>query len=694
MNPYPGSHLPSPSPAMMPPIRVPGDVPIRQPYDLQNQTVPIPPVTSTLAQPPGVPKPAVTIPPPVANVVTPVTPITPTRPREKRAIPIVDPVTKHVYSEAELKGSTASGQQDQASKDSVTPRISPPKDTLISEKESSNIDLTVNTQNTTVETTSPVTATISSPEAPEKPSLINQDNVDSQNGSGTRSSSSNSGSCSTITTQELKSSEPDCMEDTKVVIEQGGEDVTKNGINESKIDTTCELRAKIETITISSDDKHQASEQAAEAVETPVKKKTLLDLPYAAGQYSPLNPNGSRKYSIEFLKAVAKEIGIEISESSKQNAVDHFAPHYIHQPGGNFGGFSTSQTMTRRSSQQAISKPRKVIVTQSLQNEVELKTAEKPWKPELENEKSKIVETGEMDTKRLLKVFRGHLNKLTPQKYDSLIEKINALDLDGPERLSSVIDLVFDKAVDEPGFCELYARMCKVIAAKDSGFCFHLVKKCQDEFETSDIYDGLRVVERQAGIESEVDAAKKKLMSEELYEDMRLRRKKYLGTIKLIGEMYKFGLLLPKIIGLCMNHLISGASNENIECLCSLIATVGAKMASEPSEDIDRMMKNTLDILHKLAHSNKTGFVLESRIKFKILDTIELSRRGWRPRMVEQNPKTLEELHKEDKESRSRQEYQNQQSRNAFKSDDRDRNRRGGPGHGVSPYERGPGKKW
>ena len=304
------------------------------------------------------------------------------------------------------------------------------------------------------------------------------------------------------------------------------------------VEKSDESATKFDGPNLSNDEPALKAEQTA--FEKPEKKNP--ELPYEAGQFSPLNPNGRRKYSREFLRAVEKMMEPELgpqppaSDYAQNTRLDIMAPSYMNQH-----AYSNNQPPMRRSSQQVSLRPRKVIATSSLQPDIELKTSENAWKPELEPEKM-AAEKGDMDTKRLLKIFRGLLNKLTPQKYDSIIEKVLALDLDSPERLSSVIDLVFDKAVDEPGFCELYAEMCTAIAKKHKDFLFYLVKRCQEEFETSDIYYGLNVDARNEEIEQETDQMKKKLMSEELYEDMRRRRKKYLGTIKLIGEMYKFKL--------------------------------------------------------------------------------------------------------------------------------------------------------
>lgn len=60
----------------------------------------------------------------------------------------------------------------------------------------------------------------------------------------------------------------------------------------------------------------------------------------------------------------------------------------------------------------------------------------------------------------LYKKFRGILNKLTPQKFDTLMEKVKSLEINNQCRLEGIIDLVFQKAIDEPNFSEAYANMC------------------------------------------------------------------------------------------------------------------------------------------------------------------------------------------------------------------------------------------
>lgn len=53
------------------------------------------------------------------------------------------------------------------------------------------------------------------------------------------------------------------------------------------------------------------------------------------------------------------------------------------------------------------------------------------------------------------------MNKMTPQNFDKLISQVRLMNINSAERLSAVIDLVFEKALDEPNFSTTYAFMCK-----------------------------------------------------------------------------------------------------------------------------------------------------------------------------------------------------------------------------------------
>ncbi len=85
---------------------------------------------------------------------------------------------------------------------------------------------------------------------------------------------------------------------------------------------------------------------------------------------------------------------------------------------------------------------------------------------------------------------RSILNKLTPQKFETLKEQFNGLTIDTEEKLTACMNLIFEKAIDEPGFSVAYARMCldlqkKEVANAEGKVNFRklLITRCQKEFE-------------------------------------------------------------------------------------------------------------------------------------------------------------------------------------------------------------------
>lgn len=66
------------------------------------------------------------------------------------------------------------------------------------------------------------------------------------------------------------------------------------------------------------------------------------------------------------------------------------------------------------------------------------------------------------------------MNKLTPQMFNQLMKQVTDLTVDTEERLKGVIDLVFEKAIDEPSFSVAYANMCR---------CLVTVRAAQGQWE-------------------------------------------------------------------------------------------------------------------------------------------------------------------------------------------------------------------
>lgn len=130
---------------------------------------------------------------------------------------------------------------------------------------------------------------------------------------------------------------------------------------------------------------------------------------------------------------------------------------------------------------------------------MKLRETENAWKPT--RLKQTFVTEEDAKTEALYKRVRSVLNKLTPQKFAPLVEQIKHLPIDTQERLQGVINLVFEKAVDEPSFSVEYALLCKELAVmevacgeQESAVSFKklIITRCQKEFEKNPIDDVAR----------------------------------------------------------------------------------------------------------------------------------------------------------------------------------------------------------
>ncbi|CAB4031702.1 eukaryotic translation initiation factor 4 gamma 3-like isoform X2, partial [Paramuricea clavata] len=66
-----------------------------------------------------------------------------------------------------------------------------------------------------------------------------------------------------------------------------------------------------------------------------------------------------------------------------------------------------------------------------------------PWQQPKEKEKELSKE--ERKTAELYRNVMAILNKLTPQKFKTLVQQFMALNIDTPERLEGAIDRIFEK---------------------------------------------------------------------------------------------------------------------------------------------------------------------------------------------------------------------------------------------------------
>lgn len=71
-----------------------------------------------------------------------------------------------------------------------------------------------------------------------------------------------------------------------------------------------------------------------------------------------------------------------------------------------------------------------------------------------------LADKEETEEEALYRKAQGLLNKLTPEKFDKITAQLLELPITSPELNAGIMRVIFDKALDEPKFSSLYAKLC------------------------------------------------------------------------------------------------------------------------------------------------------------------------------------------------------------------------------------------
>ncbi|KXN87501.1 Eukaryotic translation initiation factor 4 gamma [Leucoagaricus sp. SymC.cos] len=192
---------------------------------------------------------------------------------------------------------------------------------------------------------------------------------------------------------------------------------------------------------------------------------------------------------------------------------------------------------------------------------------------------------------------RHLLNKLTTENFESTSDQIiewankSEHEKDG-KTLIRVIQLVYDKAMDDPGWSDMYARLCRKMmeqisnkvqddGVKDSlgnpltgGQLFrkHLLNRCREDFEGSwaDSKPSIAVTTTTKTGEDHVGNANTTSQErgdetgeiepyfQESYAIQRAKRKG-VALVKFLGELFKLRMLGERIMHECVKKLLGNA---------------------------------------------------------------------------------------------------------------------------------------
>lgn len=322
--------------------------------------------------------------------------------------------------------------------------------------------------------------------------------------------------------------------------------------------------------------------------------------------------------------------------------------------------------------------------------------SENRWVPKSRAKKTEVKlapdGTELLEPEEVERKINSLLNKLTLEMFEQITDEMMKIANqskweEDAKTVRQVISLTFAKACDEPYWSLVYAqfcaKMCKEMSdeIKDVNIVKNgevvsggdlarriLLATCQVEYEKG-WTDKLPTNEDGTPLEPE-------MMSDEYY-IMAAAKRRGLGLVKFIGHLYILNMLNDQVILLCLRDQSSNTedpSEDRLENLAQLINTVGARL--ETKEKTKAALNFVFDNVQTILDNCK----ISSRIKFMLMDLIDLRKNHWVLAKKESGPKTIQEIHDDAELKRYADEKAKAESRRKGKmgGDSRSNSSRGG----------------
>jgi translation initiation factor 4G len=219
------------------------------------------------------------------------------------------------------------------------------------------------------------------------------------------------------------------------------------------------------------------------------------------------------------------------------------------------------------------------------------------------------------------------LNKLSLTKFEKLSDEFVDTGIGrNAECLNGAVGIIVDKAQSEPHFATMYAQLClklsRIPMPEEAGgrkaFKKMLLSRCQQEFEENINKKVEKAIE---GVDD----------TEEKEYKAGLVKKKYLGHMRFIGELYKGDLIRLDVMLFCLKTLLEAYEEEKVECFAKLMTTIGypleqqsAILAQSGKPEAQNDLDSCWASVREMSASSETSI----RIKFMLQDLTEMKEKG------------------------------------------------------------------
>ncbi|KAI6184399.1 MIF4G domain-containing protein [Aphelenchoides bicaudatus] len=285
---------------------------------------------------------------------------------------------------------------------------------------------------------------------------------------------------------------------------------------------------------------------------------------------------------------------------------------------------------------------------------LDLRKAENAWKPKRREETGVSEDDKKFEAAR--KEIRSILNKITPTSYDELVQQFFDIDVAQNERYQQIaIELIFDKAVEEPKFCSLYTKLCKEQVdrgQRKAGSFFHtLIQKVQATFEGNSAFDE-NIKEIETKLEGETDEKKKADLKERL-DMLKEKEKRYiLGNIKFISHLYTVDLIVDQVISFCLSklHQMFDATKDDIYVQYGIeLLELISKIYFSEDKRLQRQNDTNSNVQTFVQWLSTDGCknTVTTKIRVMIMNFEDFVKAGYIKRNADKGPKTIKQLHED-----------------------------------------------
>lgn len=336
-------------------------------------------------------------------------------------------------------------------------------------------------------------------------------------------------------------------------------------------------------------------------------------------------PTGVKKcYNIEALMEIREKVIKNLKERKvrlDQGVLDKLKSYLVYMDKPTLA-IHPDENLKKKKKQQERKPSKKPIV--------KLTRSENAWVPGSLNTNNDVKE-------KVKRTMNDILNKITPEKFDRLMKSLLDMeDINNPDCIEVMVNCIQEKALLEPKFSDLYAKLCFGIVQAPSYksnapfFRKALLNAAEKEFQKKPTYYQDDNDEHQGKSAAELEEIKTK------------ERLRALGNISFLGELFRMKILSSKIIHeVVKDLLLRDPTPEKIEVVCQLLTSVGQLLESQTKE-AEKIMSIYFIQLQKIVNAPSSEF--NTRIIFLIESVIELRENNWVPRIKEEKAKKLNQV--------------------------------------------------